>query len=1073
MNESQNLIERIILPFYYLVDRNAVIESIHAHSIEPAKSWSQGAEQDKAARLGLPSIVQLLEVTGNLLVSGYSFLSRVYQAPGEIRSLLREVANLNALLDQLQSLAIENPVGVTNENARKEGSRNALQTLEGLGVFADCSKLMLVVRRTLQTCEQVEGRQVKNLSKKVLWPFKERETKDLIAQLGRLREALSAAVVVDSSKTLGELEILAKSIDSGVIQALSRDSNGIMEVQITTQTTVGDVGYIKDILEARIEQEEYANIRRWLYPEGTNAEAGFTAALGTKQSETGKWIFDSKDFRAWRESTHGWCGKTVLSATVVEHLQLVSTLPSTCVLYFFCDHRIPNMQSLQDLLYVIVKQLLDQSPGYFKDAKYWYDERTRPVEGSKPAAKPLSASEYIKFIQQLCLRWESISLVVDALDECSRLDTFIDGLSKLLSGSNIKLLLTSRQSIDFTHAIDPIADYKISLVENMRDDIDIYLTTEIRSRLALGTLKFKEKGLEALIVSALREKADGMILIAKLQLDYIGRLKSDRAIKEALIKLPSSIYETYDEILDQLCRKNPDDIQEIKRILQWLLCSRVPLTLEELAEAISIRPGDETLDESGIATDVMDLAACCGSLVTINTEMTSHGQYEDLRGPQVTLITLAHASVEEYFKSGNSGLSMSLGFHMDMENLHYELAKTCLQYIGFEDFELPIDNENIHGENADPSESTLVRHRRCLRSRTSKYALVDYASRYWADHLRLSKFSKFLDKQTIHLLDWFINPANHGGKYISWQQMYHHDIEWYCHGRPPLFYAIQFQIEGLVEFLLPPLEELNDTSYENWHRTPLHVAAENGALNIAQELLRRGASVDVKSHPEAKSMTALHYAAEGRHTEVIKLLLRCGASVHARSSSMSTPFYRAARSGSLKSLKVLYLAGSDINARTWDNWTPLFESVAHGRSRIASQLLEWGADPTIITNKGESTLKILATVRDMRAGTDPLHPVTEDDILKEIKDIWAQGECPGGFTEYLKGVKGQYVMVYKTDGDSRPGIEREKDFRHPHDVTLDNNTELSRYGQLIEDIPQDLEATISIVEKAKRIVAEL
>lgn len=160
-----------------------------------------------------------------------------------------------------------------------------------------------------------------------------------------------------------------------------------------------------------------------------------------------------------------------------------------------------------------------------------------------------------------------------------------------------------------------------------------------------------------------------------------------------MIKLPSSIYETYDEILYQLCRKNPDDIQDIKRILQWLLCSRVPLTLEELAEAISIRPGDETLDESGIATDIMDLAACCGSLVTINTQRTSHGQYEDLRGPQVTLITLAHASVEEYFKSGNLGRGMSLAFYMDVEILHHELAKTCLQYLGFEDFESPIDDE--------------------------------------------------------------------------------------------------------------------------------------------------------------------------------------------------------------------------------------------------------------------------------------------------------------------------------------------------------------------------------------------
>lgn len=180
------------------------------------------------------------------------------------------------------------------------------------------------------------------------------------------------------------------------------------------------------------------------------------------------------------------------------------------------------------------------------------------------------------------------------------------------------------------------------------------------------------------------------ILIAKLQLEYISGLKSDRAIKEALIKLPSGIYETYDEILNQLFTKRPNDIEDIKSILKWLLCSRIPLTLQELAEAISIRAEDKMLDESGIATDIMDLAACCGSFVTVNTQATSEGQYSDLRGPQITLITFAHASVEEYFKSGHSGRGLASAFHMDMEKLHYELARTCVQYLGFEDFRVPL-----------------------------------------------------------------------------------------------------------------------------------------------------------------------------------------------------------------------------------------------------------------------------------------------------------------------------------------------------------------------------------------------
>jgi hypothetical protein len=180
------------------------------------------------------------------------------------------------------------------------------------------------------------------------------------------------------------------------------------------------------------------------------------------------------------------------------------------------------------------------------------------------------------------------------------------------------------------------------------------------------------------------------ILIAKLQLDYICKLKSDRAIKEALIALPSGVYETYDEILYQLCSNSPEEADDVKRILQWLVCSMVPLTLRELAEAVSIQPDDRMLDQSGIATDIMDLAASCGGLVTIRTQDTSESTYEDLRGPRITLITLAHASVEEYLTSGKMGRGLADKFHMEPKAVHHELAKTCLHYVGFENFKDPV-----------------------------------------------------------------------------------------------------------------------------------------------------------------------------------------------------------------------------------------------------------------------------------------------------------------------------------------------------------------------------------------------
>ena len=126
----------------------------------------------------------------------------------------------------------------------------------------------------------------------------------------------------------------------------------------------------------------------------------------------------------------------------------------------------------------------------------------------------------------------------------------------------------------------------------------------------------------------------------------------------------------------------------------------VPLTLRELAEAVSIQPDDRVLDQSGIATDVMDLAASCGGLVTIRTQDTSESTYEDLRGPRITLITLAHASVEEYLTSGKIGLGLAEKFHMEPKVVHHELAKTCLQYVGFENFKEPMSYDVCIGSFA-------------------------------------------------------------------------------------------------------------------------------------------------------------------------------------------------------------------------------------------------------------------------------------------------------------------------------------------------------------------------------------
>ena len=136
------------------------------------------------------AIVGIIAFSGDVLCAGYGYISKVSKAPVEIRMYLSEVASLNMLLDRLQMLA-----------AQDKGSRTnyAVITLAELGVFRDCEKLLNTVIAAIEKCKQIAGHDMKNLGRALLWPFKEKDTKETINQLVRLRDTISAALAVDSA----------------------------------------------------------------------------------------------------------------------------------------------------------------------------------------------------------------------------------------------------------------------------------------------------------------------------------------------------------------------------------------------------------------------------------------------------------------------------------------------------------------------------------------------------------------------------------------------------------------------------------------------------------------------------------------------------------------------------------------------------------------------------------------------------------------------------------------------------------------------------------------------------------
>ena len=851
---------------------------------------------------GVSAIAGLVEISGKILSIGYGYLNKVAKAPTEMRALLSDVAYINVLLDRLQTVA--------DQDSGSPMEISTLKTLIHLGVFKSCNSLLKTVEKSLKTCEQQQGHDIKlkNLGKRMIWPLKESETRNALEQLGRLKDTLSAALTVDSAAALKRIVETAREIRS-------------------------DVGDLKIVSENYIAKEFSQRLIEWLCPESSNIEENLEAALHLRQRHTGRWFLESNILEQWIEFKNAFlwvhgipgCGKTILSATLIEHMQQRCSDSEAASVYFYCDHRNPKAQKLWNLLMTLAVQLVRQSSDCLEDVNALLDTKSGDFH------RKIMVAEYISLLRIISLRFTRTFVVIDALDECSEGDVFVEGLRALVSegndGTNIQIVVTSRNDINLERLLLPLTTMELSLRGSVGEDVRAFVGGEMERRIKSRKLKLRDPGLTDVILNTLVDRADGLFLQAKLQLEYLCTMTTDRAIKRALHDLPHGLDKTYDDILQQIITKNTDNLFLVRAVLEWLLEKVEAMSLESLAYAVSIHPDDTTLELDNIVTDPEDLAAMCGSLVVVEV---SHG---------VPMIRLAHFSVEEYLSSerlANSPLSF---FHMNPAAINLKLAITCCQYLSFSGFfalsQIP-DFANF----------------------TGKYQFLRYAARNWSSHLRRSRVSSGLFHQKVvpHLA-WFLKPNENGDQYEVWRQVLSrsHSYRKTFTNDPPIYFTITFGLQHAFDILLPDLQN-KDTQFScGW--TPLTAAAASGQTEILAKLLKAGANPDQAAHAgRRKGLTALHIAAEYPHSEMAALLLSSGASPHVRSAAKTTPLYRAARSGSLDILRMLHKAGADINARSYDDFTPVIEAIENGHLEALKLLLGWGADPNISNSDGDTPL---------------------------------------------------------------------------------------------------------------------
>uniref|UniRef100_A0A3P8ULH6 Kinase D interacting substrate 220 n=1 Tax=Cynoglossus semilaevis TaxID=244447 RepID=A0A3P8ULH6_CYNSE len=202
-------------------------------------------------------------------------------------------------------------------------------------------------------------------------------------------------------------------------------------------------------------------------------------------------------------------------------------------------------------------------------------------------------------------------------------------------------------------------------------------------------------------------------------------------------------------------------------------------------------------------------------------------------------------------------------------------------------------------------------------------------------------------------------------------------------------------------------------------QTPLMVAAEQGNLEIVQELIRRGANVNLD---DVDCWTALISAAKEGHIQVVRELLENNANLEHRDMGGWTAIMWAAYKGCTDVAQLLLDKGANPNITGQYSVYPIIWAAGRGHAEIVNLLLQHGAKVNCSDKYGTTPL-----IWASRKG----HYESVIHLLANGADVDQEGAnsmtalivaVKGGFTEVVKELLKRNPNVNMTDKDGNTAL---------------------------------------------------
>ncbi|KAF2785963.1 hypothetical protein K505DRAFT_344213, partial [Melanomma pulvis-pyrius CBS 109.77] len=834
----------------------------------------------------------------------------------------------------------------------------------------------IVVKFCSKALKVVQEKGAKRYSKSAWKSFKE-EFKEIEESISEAKDEVTKELQLASEQ---EAQGFRRLLTAEVEENRTLRINQIAEIQesrdFRSQQTHALQRKGARQIQRILKEEERQKIRLLQRIQNYNYTTSLNRARALRCEGTCSWLLSRLEYQNWIEQTgskHLWCygipgcGKTVLLGYIVDHLRRsFSAQNETAVIFYFFDSSNKESLKASTFLRCILHQAIRLEtllPDSQRRLQSLFMDQISPLEPATDELEQLFLHFYGNF--------KSGFLLIDGLDEADEAEqrnvkSFLKEVQKMDSA---RILAITHAAMDMSKVFTRGLALQIR-PEDLKDDIEVFVQSQI-DKYAPGELSDCSPAVLDLIKQKLVSDAEGMFLWADLQfkaiLDVCDEDGTPNRIPDLLEALPRKITDLYSFLLERLAKGGDDRAERAKKAFQWVVCSKRPLTIGEVEEAISITTNQKSWQSPSFRLDISRLARLCGNLVNYD-------------GANKT-VSLAHHTVESFLLSC-SGKRKVTSFAIDETKTEQYLADICLTYLSFTDFHRALtrtsDTKYLHamhrpiglvesmspsfirpwalnslrsrrGRRADQPVDLVNVLRTELSAHQSKktdvtFQILEYCKSYWYSH---SRYIDLRDTKRCTALENFIRGTHLPKEWMPWSSIedkeslpFWNMFVWAVgNGHSVMFYVWQ------------KIAVMQESSYWKylWREEGQRMFASACATaNLEQLEIMLGAKGrdDLVVRPsESEISHELVRVCHLGHDEVVERLLQEKADVNAGRRNGRTALQAAAEGGHLAVVEQLLQEKADVNAAAGSSErTALQAAAGGGHLAVVERLLQEKAD---------------------------------------------------------------------------------------------------------------------------------